>query len=434
MPDSLRFFFIAFIIGIQGFYPLAVYADATNLIPNPSVESVNAAGTLPLSNTIPNPSVETIASGGNPADWTVGTYGTNNATFSVLNTGHTGSHSIETSIPSTGYQDGGAYWYYTPQSVIGGKHYLYTDWYQSNVETEVDATITMSDGTEGYYYLGSAIASPVGWNQMQGEIDVPDNVVSITIYHFLYSPGYLITDDFSFAQFTPTPFNRGLVSITFDDGFTDQYTKALPILTSLGLKATFYIISSEVDDQPLYMTAAQLIDLHNNGMEIGSHSVTHPDMTTLSPSDLTTEMTQSRDDLAALIGAPIPDFAYPEGPYNLNTITVGKMYYQSQRDSYIGFNIKDILKQPNGSYDFSQLKIQSVEDGVTLAQVKAWVDKAKSQKTWLILLYHRIENTNPAGDEYVTLTSDFNQEMQYIKSSGIGVVTVDQAIKEVNGQ
>jgi hypothetical protein len=66
--------------------------------------------------------------------------------------------------------------------------------------------------------------------------------------------------------------------------------------------------------------------------------------------------------------------------------------------------------------------------------VKAWVDKANSQKTWLILLYHRIEDINPASGLYVTLTSDFNQEMQYIKSSGIGVVTVDQAIKEVDGQ
>ena len=147
----------------------------------------------------------------------------------------------------------------------------------------------------------------------------------------------------------------------------------------LALKATFYIISSALTDQPAYMTAGQIITLHNSGMEIGSHSVTHPDMTKLSQAALIKEMSQSRQVLQNTIGVPVTDFAYPEGIYNANTIAVGKQYYQSQRNSDGGFNTKDQL-------DLTRLKIQAVYNGTTPAQVKAWIDQAKTQKTWLILL------------------------------------------------
>jgi peptidoglycan/xylan/chitin deacetylase (PgdA/CDA1 family) len=220
------------------------------------------------------------------------------------------------------------------------------------------------------------------------------------------------------------------VSITFDDGWTSQYTNALPKLLTRQLNATFYAISSALIDQPNYMTAAQLIDLYNNGMEIGSHSVTHPDMTTLSQAALINEMSQSQLALQnAIPGAPVLDFAYPQGAYNANTIAVGQQYYQSQRTSDSGFNTRNNL-------NLTRLKMKSVQNGVTPAQVKAWIDQANAQKTWLILLYHKIDTTLPLpdGDLYTTLPSDLDTELQYIKDSGIGVVTVDQAINETGPQ
>jgi hypothetical protein len=80
--------------------------------------------------------------------------------------------------------------------------------------------------------------------------------------------------------------------------------------------------------------------------------------------------------------------------------------------------------------------MKSVENGVTPAQVKVWIDQANAQKTWLILLYHKIDTTLPLpdGDLYTTLPSDLDTELQYIKDSGIGVVTVDQAINETGPQ
>ena len=183
---------------------------------------VEVNGPPPSGNIVPNPSVET-ASGGRPTGWSTNVWGTNNGTFSYLNTGHTGRHSLRTQI--TAYTNGGATWLHTPKSVSGGRHYLYSDWYQSNVNTEVDADITLSNGTTQTYYLGRAPAS-ASWRQMKAVIDVPANAVSISVYHMIYSKGWLITDDFSLAPYTPAPFDRGLVSITFDDGYTNQYTNA----------------------------------------------------------------------------------------------------------------------------------------------------------------------------------------------------------------
>jgi peptidoglycan/xylan/chitin deacetylase (PgdA/CDA1 family) len=283
------------------------------------------------------------------------------------------------------------------------------------------------------------IVRPVGWfaKAIEGLLrtfttsGTPQRRIAHAFIAFIIGiPGFHSLTVYAAAPYTPAPFTRGLVSITFDDGYASQYTNALQKLLTRQLKATFYIISSEVDDQPLYMTAAQLIDLHNNGMEIGSHSVTHPDMTTLSQEDLINEMSQSQVELQnAIPGAPVRDFAYPGGSYNANTIAIGRQYYQSQRCSDDGFNTRNNL-------NLTRLKIKSVENGITPDQVKAWIDQANMQKTWLILLYHKIDSTLPLpdGDQYATLPSDLDTELQYIKDSGIGVVTVDQAIKETAPQ
>ncbi len=383
------------------------------------------------SNLIPNASVENLNTNGQAQDWSSSIFGVNDAKFTYLGTGHNGSKSLRIDI--TSLVDGGANWHFQPQAVTGGKSYIYTGWYQSNVETEVDAEIQLSDGSVQEYYLGQALAS-TDWLQLKAQIDLPANAVSITVYHLLYSPGWLITDDYLFSAYTPSPYTSGLVTIAFDDGWLNQYDNAFKLLLrdkyKLALKATFNIITSGLNDPINYMNATQVIDLHNSGMEIGSHSVTHSDMTTLTPTELLNEFSLSQQILQNTIGAPVTNFAYPAGPYNLNTLTVGKQFYQAQRCSDYGFNTKDIL-------DLSRIKIQAVNNGTTPAEVKSWVDRAILDKTWLVLLYHFIDPATlplPDGELYSTLPSELDLELQYIKDSGVSVVTMDQAIKLLSAQ
>ena len=114
---------------------------------------------------------------------------------------------------------------------------------------------------------------------------------------------------------------RGLVGLTFDDGYTNVLETALPVLRRHGFGATAYIISdrlggtNEWDEGPVWqlMTADQVRELAAAGIEIGSHAATHLRLAGASPSQLAAEVSDSRISLGALLGTEIRGFAYPYG-------------------------------------------------------------------------------------------------------------------------
>lgn len=114
---------------------------------------------------------------------------------------------------------------------------------------------------------------------------------------------------------------RGLVGLTFDDGYLSVLEAALPELKRRGFGATAYIISdrlggtNEWDEGPSWplMTIDQVRELAAAGIEIGSHAATHMRLAGVSPEQLTAEVTGSRTSLAAFLGTEIRGFAYPYG-------------------------------------------------------------------------------------------------------------------------
>ena len=114
---------------------------------------------------------------------------------------------------------------------------------------------------------------------------------------------------------------RGLVGITFDDGYVNVLEAALPELRRHGFTATMYIISdrlggsNEWDEGPSWplMSASQVGELAAAGMEIGSHGATHVRLAGLGAGQLDAEVGGSRASLGELTGAPVRGFAYPYG-------------------------------------------------------------------------------------------------------------------------
>ena len=114
---------------------------------------------------------------------------------------------------------------------------------------------------------------------------------------------------------------RGLVGITFDDGYASVLDTALPVLNRHGFGATVFVISDrlgghndwdEGTDWPL-LSAAGVRDLASAGIEIGSHSASHVRLAGLEPGDLARQVCQSKAGLAALLGCEVTGFAYPYG-------------------------------------------------------------------------------------------------------------------------
>jgi peptidoglycan/xylan/chitin deacetylase (PgdA/CDA1 family) len=214
---------------------------------------------------------------------------------------------------------------------------------------------------------------------------------------------------------------KGSVSITFDDAVLSTYTVALPILSAKGLSATEYVNTGYVG-KPGYMTWSQIQNLQNTyKWDIGSHSVTHPLMTTINDTQLKYEVAQSKKDLLDHgIKNPV-SFATPYGDYNNNVIAAIAREYQSHRPFH------DRSWDNEYPYNKYLIYVQSVESNTTMAQVKSWIDHAKSTNTWLVLVFHEVTNSKPE-DQYDAPSSLLKQIADYIKSSGIRNAPVSEML------
>jgi len=105
------------------------------------------------------------------------------------------------------------------------------------------------------------------------------------------------------------------VALTFDDGCASDLLVAAPVLRDLGFGATFYITVGWLDT-PGFLSRAQVRELSDNGLEIGSHSMTHPWMSDLDDERLQREMLDSKRQLEDLIGRPVAHFSCPGGRYD----------------------------------------------------------------------------------------------------------------------
>lgn len=131
-------------------------------------------------------------------------------------------------------------------------------------------------------------------------------------------------NDFDQKTLTQTSYSK-LIILTFDDGYLDTYTDAFPLLKKYGFTATFYIITNKVGEDN-YMNWQQILDLKNAGMNIGSHTLSHPDLSKASDNRMEKEISESKKILEEKIGVTISDFCYPSGKYDNRTIELLKKY------------------------------------------------------------------------------------------------------------
>ncbi|WP_406202507.1 MULTISPECIES: polysaccharide deacetylase family protein [unclassified Streptomyces] len=115
---------------------------------------------------------------------------------------------------------------------------------------------------------------------------------------------------------------RGLVGLTFDDGYTDFVTTAMPLLRRRSFTATVFVLSGLLGGENSWERTGPrkpLLDVDDvqhaaaAGMEIASHGLTHVDLTMATDQVLHTEVNDSRHRLAAITGGDIEGFCYPYG-------------------------------------------------------------------------------------------------------------------------
>ena len=111
------------------------------------------------------------------------------------------------------------------------------------------------------------------------------------------------------------------VVLTFDDGYADFATAALPVLLSDGFVATDYVVSGFLG-RSNYMTVAQVQQADRDGMVIGAHTVHHVDLVALPAAAAAGEIDVSKSTLQQVLGHPVLDFAYPYGYSDASVATM----------------------------------------------------------------------------------------------------------------
>ncbi len=143
---------------------------------------------------------------------------------------------------------------------------------------------------------------------------------------------YLIQNDFKTCTAFETVqkmqshnrIDQNTVTLLFDDGFENFYTHAFPILQEFDLKASVFPVVDCLGDSMVFdvykpkpcLTKEQLTHIAKAGFEIGSHTMTHPDLTLISNKQLQYELAQSKDFLESITNNPIHTISFPFGSWN----------------------------------------------------------------------------------------------------------------------
>lgn len=118
--------------------------------------------------------------------------------------------------------------------------------------------------------------------------------------------------------------SRGLVGLTFDDGYVDFLQHAAPVLERHGMAGTVYVVAgrlagtNEWDDGPRLgiMDASQVRAVAAAGHEVGSHTMTHARLAGAAPDTLVREIAVSREVLQEILQAGVAGFCYPYGSFD----------------------------------------------------------------------------------------------------------------------
>ena len=140
------------------------------------------------------------------------------------------------------------------------------------------------------------------------------------------------------------------VIITFDDGLANTYAGAFEPLMERAMRATWFVVTGSPGAHAKWLDApyreramldhTQLITMAQAGMEIGCHTRTHPDLTTLDALSLREEIAGARADLRDLLAEDVVSFAYPYGRFNRDAVdavrAAGFSFACSTRPGWLG--------------------------------------------------------------------------------------------------
>jgi len=170
----------------------------------------------------------------------------------------------------------------------------------------------------------------------------------------LYRRGYRtinLTDALETLS-TRKPFAEKSFVLTFDDGYGSVFNEAFPVLEKYGMSATVFLavgdsnVSGSNNRLPSLNETEMLLwreirEMRDGGIEFGSHTLTHPDLTRLDRTGIEYEIRKSKEIIEDNLGMPVSSFAYPYGKYDEKSIETARKYYDCACSAELGLLTKE---------------------------------------------------------------------------------------------
>lgn len=223
--------------------------------------------------------------------------------------------------------------------IAGAGYYFYNEYQNKNDSTKESNSSSTSQQKEepkkddNIKYITmdpSEVEIPILMYHSISDAD-PNNSLLVPVSQFdeqvawLKAEGYtpmLMEDVFNALETGKVP--EKPVAITFDDGYSDNYTDAYRILKKYDMKGTFFIITNNTDNDGMFMDSKMLKEMVNSGMGIENHTSIHQELNTLPRETKVSAIKDAKDFLKSKIGVDSKYLCYPVGRYDEETIEVAK--------------------------------------------------------------------------------------------------------------
>jgi len=191
-----------------------------------------------------------------------------------------------------------------------------------------------------------------------------------------------------------------IVSISFDDGLSSA-TRAGKILAVHGMPASFFVVTGDVG-KPGHLGWPEIAQLAGEGHEIGSHTVTHPDLPEMTPAEQEEQLCDSRRTLNEH-GYEALSFAYPHGDFDTDTLSLlakcgytAARLFGNQQGGTDAFDGTEVYPEPfslefEGKYNPYELSVLGTnEETVPLSYLENSV--TWGLEGWVIIALHGVCN------------------------------------------
>ena len=210
--------------------------------------------------------------------------------------------------------------------------------------------------------------------------------------------------------------SNGYVTLSFDDGWLDNYTNAWAEMKTRNMTGVFNIVTVLLDD-PRRLNVSILLELQSEGNEIASHSNTHPVFADLTEEEIRFECELSKQILLDN-GLDVKDFVYPSGNKDSLLDSIVSDYYRTGR---YGWGLMDLPCEDWHVYGYTSYSVTN-----KLGDFKNKIDEIANTGKWGILYFHKTPLVSTSVNQ--VSRSDFAEILDYLLEKEVEVVTMDEAL------